>query len=406
MTLMWSILTSLLLLLQSCTGDKSCEIWSSAGDVVQRGSTFRVYCTFRLKCKPSMYSGHKPRHQDHQTYNSSTIYLDVKNLTEDFTYSCDCGHDSSNTENKPDSCGLDIFVGYPPDQPTNLSCINHVSEQNLSSAVVCSWASGRKTYIKNEQKLWVRTFTHDALEGSEFFGLTAKGSPIVRAAFTVKSSVQVISIQASVTNPLGSAETQEKNYSLSDIMMPPPPVLHQVDCSSRSCSIKMKENVPTHHLDINYKEENEEHWTLNPNLTVINVSTHVQSLQPYRTYHFRVRSKFRTGLWSDWSKTVSKRTQEEAPARALDVWYAVHRNSLRIYWKKLDISVAQGHILDYIITVYNQSLTLNASSDKQNISVPFCSNCDITVSARNSRGALLLLKSPSIPLEPKLFLCQ
>uniref|UniRef100_A0A3B4AJW9 Fibronectin type-III domain-containing protein n=1 Tax=Periophthalmus magnuspinnatus TaxID=409849 RepID=A0A3B4AJW9_9GOBI len=392
MKLLWSIFTSLLLLLQKCTGDKSCEIWSSAGNVVQITSTFRVYCTFNFNCKPAMYSasGHPiPRAQSPQTYNSTTIYLDVVNMTEDRTFSCDCKDTISNTENKPDSCGLDISAGYPPDRPTNFSCVYQISETSLSSAVICSWASGRNTYIRNDSKLRVRTFTHNASGGLRSFSVSAKGSPFVRAEFAVDGSVQVISVQASVKNKLGYAETPEVNYTLRDRLMPPAPLLHQVDCSSRSCSIRVNQSVPTYHLDINYKEENEEQWRPHPKSVMGNGSVIIESLQPYRQYQFRCRSRFSTGLWSDWSRTVSRWTQEEAPAHALDVWYAVDDNVIRVCWKKLDISVAQGQILDYIITIYDQiqnKTVLPASSNEQCLPVPFCSNCHITVSARNSRG--------------------
>ncbi len=37
----------------------------------------------------------------------------------------------------------------------------------------------------------------------------------------------------------------------------------------------------------------------------------ISSLEPYRLYHFRARSKFRSGLWSQWSTDVSSWTQEE-----------------------------------------------------------------------------------------------
>ncbi|XP_072315677.1 interleukin-12 receptor subunit beta-2-like [Eucyclogobius newberryi] len=377
MKLLLSILTALL---QTCTGDKSCKIWSSAGHVVQRTSTFRVYCTFNVECRPSMYAGHPPKPQEHQKHNSTTIYLDVVSLTEGRTFSCDCDDIKSNTDDKPDSCGLDISAGYPPDLPTTFSCVYHIS-----FAVVCSWASGQETYIRNDQQLWVRTFTHNASGGSKSFRVSAEGSPSARARFTLDSSVQVISVRARVTNKLGSAETPETNYTLSDIMMPSAPVLHQVDCSSRNCSVKLKQSPSTHHLDINYKVEDDAHWT-HPHWVVANGSALVQSLLPYKPHHFRARSRFKTGLWSDWSRTVSRWTQEEAPARALDTWYAVEDRSMRVYWKKLEVSAARGNILNYIITSQNSTFRPNASSDKQNYPVPFCLNCDITVSACNKRG--------------------
>lgn len=266
-----SIFTALLCLHIS-SGDRSCEIQSSRGRYVRRNSTFKVYCIFNLKCKPFMYSGHPPRAQQHRTLNSTTIYLDVVNLTEDRTFSCDCAETSANSDNRPDSCGLDISAGYPPDVPTNVSCIYKVADR--LSKVVCSWNRGRNTYLRNNATLCVRTFTHNASGGSKLCNSSAEGS----ASVTVGSSVQLVSVWVHVTNPLGSAESPVINYTLSDIMMPCPPDLHEVDCSSRNCTIKVTQRVPTLHLDINYKENNEEEWTVHPD----SVSTQVQDVQVHR----------------------------------------------------------------------------------------------------------------------------
>lgn len=380
---LWSFVSALLFL-QLISGDRSCEIRFSAGLVVHRNSTFRVYCTFNLKCSPSMYSGHPPRQQPHRVLNSTTIYLDVANLKEDHaTFSCDCDESGTHIDNNLDSCGQDISAGYPPDVPTNVSCTYNVDR---SSTMVCSWNSGRKTYLRNNSTLGVKTFTHNASGGSQLLTVSAGGS----ASLVVGSSVQVVSVWVHVSNPLGSSVSSVRNYTLSDIMMPSPPVLHEVDCSSRNCTVRVSQTVPTLHLALNYKEDKEKEWTLHPDLVVSNGSFLVQSLQPFRPYQFRARSRFRTGLWSYWSLPVSTWTQEEAPAAALDVWSAVDHSerSMRVFWKELDPSLAQGKILEYIITVHeqNSARTLNISPTKRNLSVEFCPNCEVTVSARNSRG--------------------
>lgn len=88
------------------SGEKSCAIWSTAGSVVQRGSTFKVYCTFKFKCKGSMYSDHPPKLESHEKLNSTTIYLNVVNITKNRTYSCQCALPFA-----LDPCGLDISAG-------------------------------------------------------------------------------------------------------------------------------------------------------------------------------------------------------------------------------------------------------------------------------------------------------
>lgn len=87
------------------SGEKSCTIWSSAGPVVQRGSSFEVYCTFNCKCKGSMYSYHPPIPQTHKEFNSTTLFLSVSKIAKNRTYSCQCSCPAL------DPCGLDISAG-------------------------------------------------------------------------------------------------------------------------------------------------------------------------------------------------------------------------------------------------------------------------------------------------------
>lgn len=385
MKLVWSIVSALLFL-QISSGNRLCKIWSSAGLYVQWNSTFKVYCTFLNECSPSMYSGDSPRPQSHRVHNSTTIYLDVKNLMEErATFSCDCDETSVNTDNKLDSCGLDISAGYPPDVPTNMSCTYKVG-LSMKGRMICSWNSGRKTYLRNSSTLRVKTFTHNASEGSQQFTVSERGS----ASFVVDRSVHIVSFWVRVSNRLGSAESPVINYNLSDIMMPDPPDLDEVGCTSRNCTISITQTVPTLHLAVYYKEEDGERWTLHPDSVMSNGLFLVESLQPFRRYQFRARSRFRTGLWSSWSRNVSRWTQEEAPAVALDVWYAIDHSekSMRVFWKQLDPLFAQGKILKYIITVskQNSTQTSNVSFSKRNHSVAFCPNCEVTVSACNSKG--------------------
>lgn len=86
-------------------GDKACAIWSSAGSVVQRGSSFRVFCTFNCMSKRSMLSFHPPKPQKPHVYNSTTLYVDVTNITERRTFSCKC------VGGGKDPCGQDIAAG-------------------------------------------------------------------------------------------------------------------------------------------------------------------------------------------------------------------------------------------------------------------------------------------------------
>ncbi|XP_033477219.1 interleukin-12 receptor subunit beta-2 [Epinephelus lanceolatus] len=383
----WSILTVTVLALQLCTGEKSCAIWSSAGPVVQRGSTFNVYCTFNCKCRGSMYSNHPPTLQSHKVLNSTTIYFNVLNITKNRTFSCHC-----NCPPALDPCGLDISAGYLPERPKNISCIYKVKDKD-KGVVLCTWNRGRDTFLRNSSVLGVRTASRNGTDEPVWYKASSKGTDSLSASFDVSSSVQLISVWVRAENPLGTAESITINYTLSDIVMPSTPVLGQPECSSRDCIIKVEQSMRTQYLEIQHRAEAQA-WTSSPysgvQMSVVQVSS---SLEPYTLYHFRARSKFSTGLWSQWSANISSWTQEEVPAKELDVWCAEPLSdfkSLRVYWKELNVSIARGKIIEYKVRVDSQSFGLifitNISANTRNYSVPFCADCEVTVWACNSKG--------------------
>ncbi|KAM9384329.1 interleukin-12 receptor subunit beta-2 isoform 2-T2 [Pholidichthys leucotaenia] len=362
-------------------GEKCCVIWSSAGPVVQRGSTFQVYCTFTFDCtgKGSKSGGCSPTKEQHQVLNSTTIYFQVVNITGNRTHSCECG-------DHKDPCGLDISAGYPPDHPQNISCIYKILN-NDSGVVVCTWNKGKDSGLWNHFKLWVRIISGNLAERPKSFGVSNSRGKQLSANFNVSRSVQLISVWVQASNPLGTANSSVINYTLTDIAMPEVPVLGQPDCSSRRCIIKMEQSVRTQYLEMQLTAD-QQTWTLP--VSEQRNSSHVwtaSTLEPYSLYYFRIRSKFSSGLWSLWSTTVFSWTQEEVPAKEPDVWFAEPASdskSLRVYWKEANVSITRGKIIAY--EVYSRNFSDNVSADTRNYSVPYCYKCDVTVWAHNSKG--------------------
>ncbi|XP_013883474.1 interleukin-12 receptor subunit beta-2 [Austrofundulus limnaeus] len=389
MLLPWFIVLIFTLVdLQICVAENSCTFWSSAGSVVQHGSSFTVYCMFNCKCKGSMYSDGPDTPLSPKQLNSTTIYLNVEGITEKRTYGCRC----NNHEPKPlclsqDPCGLDISPGYPPDHPKNISCVYEISN-NETGVVNCVWDRGRDTYLQDHFVMWMRAGNHTE---THVLHESSKGTENLSANFTLSTSVQYILVWVRAQNVLGSVESSIVNYTVSDIVMPSTPVLAQPECSSRNCSIRLRQFDVTQTLQIQFRTEQQQQWTTHPDSVVsMNSSVNIWSLEPYRLYHFRARSKFSTGLWSPWSSKLSSWTQEEAPAHALDVWFAPGPafESMKIYWKESELSISKGRNVEYKITVYsrNLSFSINVSADVKSWSVPFCANCEVTVQARNSKG--------------------
>lgn len=97
------------------SGEETCTVWSNAGSVVQQGSNFTVYCSF--KCTASRYPDNISMYRyDSETneyteqhlekHNSTTVSFKVDNITESKTYSC-----NGECQTSVDPCGLDMKVG-------------------------------------------------------------------------------------------------------------------------------------------------------------------------------------------------------------------------------------------------------------------------------------------------------
>uniref|UniRef100_A0A3P9CJ50 Fibronectin type-III domain-containing protein n=1 Tax=Maylandia zebra TaxID=106582 RepID=A0A3P9CJ50_9CICH len=356
----------------SVLGDKSCVIRSSTDSVVQLGSSFEVFCIFNLMCTGSMYSGQGPTKQKHKALNSTTIHFKVVNITENRTYSCHC-------ENRKD---LD-----PVDLTSQLD--------NESGVVVCIWNRGRDTNLRNSSALWVKGVSGSHSAGSTSYKVSDKGTELLSVNFTVSRSVELISVWVQTENPLGSANSSIINYTLSKIVMPSTPVLGKPECYSRKCIMKVEQPVRTQHLEIQYRAEKQTWTTYQDSMNSSHWS--ISSLEPYRLYHFRARSKFSTGLWSEWSTNIYAWTQEESPAKELDVWLASDFKHMKVYWKEMNVSVSRGKILGYELSISSFSVITNVSANERSCLVELCASCDVTVRARNSKG----LSPPARVTTPK-----
>lgn len=222
MSRIWSIFTAVFLLaVQLCT---ACSIWSSAGPVVQRGSSFMVYCTFECKSLGKISSHHPPTPQTHEKLNSTTIFHNVVNITRTRTFSC-----LSSCDKEP--CGMDIQSGYFPEKPKNISCTYDVRNDE-SGVVFCEWKTGRDTHLSNELVLWVKTVTEsNHTAGPKPYGVSSKRTDTPSTSFTASSSDWMISVWVKVKNQLGCATSATVNYLLRDIGNTAAP--HQLDHKNR-----------------------------------------------------------------------------------------------------------------------------------------------------------------------------
>ncbi|XP_030228772.1 interleukin-12 receptor subunit beta-2-like [Gadus morhua] len=393
--------------------EKTCKIWSSAGEVVERNSSFRIFCTFPFTCEMAVMAVQQPAAMAVQHHlNSSTVYIDRVQYTNSATYTCHCKPGRTSK-----FCGIDIVAGYPPGKHGAPTCIKSYTEVQ-HGFVECRWKSLTDTYLPTTSTLRVTSLSKIPTGVPMVLKGSSEGPGSFRARWSVNSSVQMISVEVLACNKLGRTGSETYNFTLSDIVKPLPPVLNLVECSSRSCNITWRHSLKPH-LQVQYRDVAdrmvaEEECIPHPDSDWQNSSSElpsVHSLEPSRHYCFRVRAKLNSGLWSDWSRPVHNRTQGEgkeccrfaAPNKELDIWFAratSQPNILTVYWKSLNESEARGRVLGYLVHINDNRTrsctTHNVSANDAHLKVQSCVTCLVTVSAYNSKGSSPPARVPTL----------
>uniref|UniRef100_A0A9J8BVJ8 Interleukin 12 receptor, beta 2a n=3 Tax=Cyprinus carpio TaxID=7962 RepID=A0A9J8BVJ8_CYPCA len=373
----WSVLVMLCFILATgAHGGAVCTVRSSKGEEVLLGSSFTFSCIFNKQCTKLIFrNGTQIKYIKKNI--SKELSVNIENITEFNTLSCRC-------EGNPEPCGIDIKPGYPPDIPQNLTCVQNMNSHNVS----CIWTTGRGTIIDTTCQLRVHGDLHLGYRS------IMNSTGFCHSTFPIKSSVMSqLVVWLNVSNTLGIKTSGPHTINLINIVKPSMPEILNVSCSSRWCSLHI-DNHSMNLVEIQYSAVNVIWDTFqNNDKSRLNIS----SLHPDTMYNFQIRRKINhtVGLWSDWSQPKRKKTKEEAPDKALDVWYLQElkppeskSKCFRIFWKELNISDAKGKIQRYNISVLEQkgkSNSIIAVPPSRNQSI-CCYNCSVSVSAVNSEG--------------------
>ncbi|KAJ8277930.1 hypothetical protein GJAV_G00081800 [Gymnothorax javanicus] len=365
--------------------EKHCTAYTEVGDVVQIGSSFRMYCKFSMTrkepCpgKKSLYIN--SREVNFLDHNATTSSVHVENITDTKVFTCKCTTSPKISE----VCGYDVHAGYPPQKPQNLTCIQNGESGN----VTCSWEKGRETHLQTKLKLWVKMLN---LNGSAEISSILASSDCM--SFAISESWALYSVWVNATNQLGSAVSSRFTFSLNDIVRPLPPSINGVDCSSRHCVLHWDRNKDPQLMQVQCRAA-QRNWTTYNFTAEPNSTWSIQNLEPFTLYEVRARCKLmpERGVWSEWSSVLTKRTEEEAPLKKLDVWYKEddplsQSASLTVLWKALSKSEAGGRILGYRLEIHDllqgsrRVVTTNSSAGW----ALACRRCNVTLTAYNSKG--------------------
>ncbi|KAM8805760.1 interleukin-12 receptor subunit beta-2 [Eudromia elegans] len=323
-------------------------------------------------------------------------------------------------------CGIDIESGYPPDQPKNISCIQHGTDGNLT----CTWSKGRLTFINTTytikcpcisresgfQNVWKSinqefSFYSRLSDGPHKLCFSEEnvnnkfGLLVVNMKLNSNSTYTVV---VTASNELGKAFSEPLTFMLIDIVKPHPPkfLVKFENSSATNCTVFLGDEAQAQHFRLRYRSLNSYMWNTVESLN--SEKYNLYGLEPYTEYEFQVSCKIHPerGLWSNW-RTFQTRTPEAVPAQLSDVWYKKtdmdsQIQNISLFWKALSKSKARGKILHYTVTFQAIDPSLKAIETNVTVRTSYTrvtpkTDYSITITADNSKGS-----SPPASLVTKL----
>ncbi|XP_070599441.1 interleukin-6 receptor subunit beta [Erythrolamprus reginae] len=252
--------------------------------------------------------------------------------------------------------GIEIQLGFPPEKPTNLSCIVNQT-QTTPYKQICSWEPGRDTLLNTDYILkqrWANAERPDCTPQNSNNSCTT--SDVV---FFVTLEVWV-----EAKNKLGVAESDHIEFDPISCVKPLPP--HKLSLNSGefprilrlSWENRFKESSEMKYI-IQYKILNSNDWNEIPpeDTASSRTSFTLQELMPNTEYNIRlccaaVASKY----WSEWSEIIGF-TDEDSPSKGPVLWRNIETSDptgnwiLGLLWKELRPSEANGVILKYEVSI-------------------------------------------------------
>ncbi|XP_041886892.1 interleukin-12 receptor subunit beta-2 isoform X2 [Corvus kubaryi] len=152
-------------------------------------------------------------------------------------------------------CGIDIQCGNPPDEPRNVSCIQHGTRGHLT----CTWDKGRLTYLDTaygiELSNGTDTFCFPEETPSQVFGSRALSKLDFDSNYTVV---------VSASNKLGNASSQPLTFMLIDIVKPHPPAFSVEfdDSSATNCTFSWHDEAQAQHYRLRYRPLSRHTWSV------------------------------------------------------------------------------------------------------------------------------------------------
>uniref|UniRef100_A0A8C4Q4H0 Fibronectin type-III domain-containing protein n=1 Tax=Eptatretus burgeri TaxID=7764 RepID=A0A8C4Q4H0_EPTBU len=253
--------------------------------------------------------------------------------------------------------GKTIDVGYPPDIPQNLSCVLHISGDEME----CHWNKGRPPFISTVFILHAarKSEVLRTCQGEEHCTLKMKGHPDI---------IKQLTLWVEAKNDLGTVCSENITIDPYKAVIPPAPTITNVLSDPRNSDqltvlwntflFSDKDWFRDEKLDIElwYRQQGGS-WIEVKDVQDNGVCS-LYGLTANSAYSIRLRSRplhSIWGHWSQWSEEFERLTSEAPPLTAPDLWRMFGRadsyggRNITILWKPPARDKTRGLVLGYML---------------------------------------------------------
>ncbi|XP_056146377.1 interleukin-6 receptor subunit beta isoform X2 [Lampris incognitus] len=317
--------------------------------------------------------------------------------------------------------GILIQKGYPPEKPTNLSCMAVQADGGVISPVLtCTWDPGTRQNMEiiTNYTLFAR-FTHGEIRKNRI-----EGNNSGQVAFSIFPHHFEVDVWVEAVNQLGRVESEHLEADADRFVKTKPPPDVRVLSERRfptSLLVNWTQPIAREYVRLVYQirfcRNGSPVWSnVPPADTAKDIqSFRLQYLQPDALYDAQVRCKHATngyGYWSAWSANATARTPEEKPTSKPDLWRTVaqsdasRKRRVKIICKDPVLSNGKIRSFDFWVRNTTETIAVNGSDSGDDRKIVTLHQFDlpdreavyVEVVARNSVG-----KSPKAALViPKL----
>ncbi|NXW63661.1 CSF3R factor, partial [Eurystomus gularis] len=263
----------------------------------------------------------------------------------------------------------EIWAGYPPAKPFNLSCILNLTDYGLT----CQWEQGADSHLLTSVELKCAgdpraLSSHRCRSRTQAVtGCTPQGG---RSHCTVPRRLlqlyRQMEIWVSVTNALGTAESEHLHIDPMDVAKLDPPALQsiqsipfQTDCVTLAWEVARSNAHMELQCELRYRAPEDSAWALVTGIVGQAGTAQCCGFLFGTQYQFQMRCRRSSaqGYWSEWSLGRSYTTHEKAPTGKLDAWWSTRpagtggQLEVQLRWKAPRRQEANGRVLGYRVTL-------------------------------------------------------